>query len=164
MEQVLWAVDLKLTHSDSLAQMKLMKYVTNGTFDPERSIFQVPVTVNKPEPTLTISRRRKTIVQEEPPPNPYRYAIFSSRLQHSNLSVIHYSVFFQMCRAHGIGFDMKEKAGTIFCLVDSYKKEFLTMMVMSDDLQGSLSTFARNLSVIHQEISAPNMQGRSNFH
>jgi hypothetical protein len=65
MEQVLCAVDLKLTHSDSLAQMKLMKYVTNGTFDPERSIFQVPVTVNKPEPTLTISRRRKTVVQEE---------------------------------------------------------------------------------------------------
>lgn len=43
----------------------------------------------------------------QPPPNPYRYAIFSSRLKHSNLRVIHYSVFFQMCRAHGIGFDMK---------------------------------------------------------
>ena len=65
MEQILWAVDLKLTHSDSLAQMKLMKYVTNGTFDPERSIFQVPVTVNKLEPTSTKTRRRKTIVQEE---------------------------------------------------------------------------------------------------
>ena len=65
MEQILWAVDLKLTHSDSLAQMKLMKYVTNGTFDPERSIFQVPVTVNKSEPTSTKTRRRKTIVQEE---------------------------------------------------------------------------------------------------
>jgi hypothetical protein len=69
MEQVLWAVDLKLTHSDSLAQMKLMQYVTAGTFDPERSVFQVPVTVNKPEKkaqsSLAISRRRKTIVHEE---------------------------------------------------------------------------------------------------
>ena len=65
MEQILWAVDLKLTHSDSLAQMKLMKYVTNGTFDPERSIFQVPVTVSKPEQPSTVSRRRKTIVQDE---------------------------------------------------------------------------------------------------
>ena len=65
MEQVLWALDLKLTHSDSLAQMKLMKYVTNGTFDAERSIFQVPVVIKKPEPTLSMSRRRKTIDQEE---------------------------------------------------------------------------------------------------
>lgn len=43
----------------------------------------------------------------QPPPNPNRFAILSTRLLHSNLSVIHYSVFFQMCRAHGIGFDMK---------------------------------------------------------
>ena len=49
----------------------------------------------------------------QPPPNPNRFAILSTRLLHSNLSVIHYSVFFQMCRAHGIGFDMKVRKSFI---------------------------------------------------
>lgn len=65
MKQELWAIDLKLTHSDSLAQMKLMQYVTNGSFDPERSIFQVPIVTTRSEPTQAISRRRKTLQEEE---------------------------------------------------------------------------------------------------
>lgn len=160
MHQVAWAIDLKLRYSDSMAMTRLMLYVSAGHFNPSLSAFVIPVR------TKTEKRRQRRKILEEDKelsPNPNRYAIISTRLSHSNLSVIHYSVFFQMCRAHGIGFDVKEKAGTIFTLIDSSKREHLGMCVMSDDLQGSLSTFARNLSVIHQEISAPNMQGESNF-
>lgn len=40
----------------------------------------------------------------------------SNRLFHTNLSMVHHSVFFQMCKAHGIGFDIKVKPLCLFWL------------------------------------------------
>ena len=43
MDQVAWAIDLKLRYSDSLAMARLMCYVSAGHFDPSLSAFTLPV-------------------------------------------------------------------------------------------------------------------------
>ncbi|XP_076101914.1 IQ domain-containing protein H-like isoform X2 [Mytilus galloprovincialis] len=158
--QKLWALDLSLHFSDSLSMYQLMQYVSNGALDTTTHEFNVPA----PKSDSTKRRRRRLAGEkEEAPPNTSRYGVMSTKLLHTNLAVVHYSVFFQMCRAHGIGYDIKEKQGTVFTLIDNTKRERLGMLTIGDDLKSSLANFARNLSTIHQEISAPNMQGETNF-
>merc|ERR1719422_695902 len=159
MEQQLWAIDLCLQYSDHLAMAQLLGYVTHGKLNTKTHAFQVEL----PDLDKRPKRRRLAGQDEEDLNNSSRYAVMSTRLLHTNLAVVHYSVYFQMCRAHGIGYDIKDKTGTAFTLIDSFNRERLGMMTIGDNLQGALATFARNLSVIHQEISAPNMQGVTNF-
>ena len=47
MDQVNWAIDLKLRYSDSLAMSRLMCYVSAGHFEPSLSAFTLPVKSKK---------------------------------------------------------------------------------------------------------------------
>lgn len=160
MMQEVWALDLRLHYSDNVAMFQLTRYVTHGHLNPDSHTFSVTQAKSAPK----VRRRRLAgSDQLDSEPSMNRYCVMTTRLLHTNLAVVHYSVFFQMCRAHGIGYDIKEKQGTVFTLIDSFNRERLGMLTVGDNLQGALATFARNLSVIHQEVSAPNMQGISNF-
>uniref|UniRef100_F6WN68 IQCH-like ATP-grasp domain-containing protein n=1 Tax=Ciona intestinalis TaxID=7719 RepID=F6WN68_CIOIN len=159
-KQTLWATDLTLAYSDQMAMTQMLLFVTGGKLDAAEGRLVVPP---PPKPKQARFRKRDDDKDKLPPPNLTRFSVMSTNLVHTNMAVVHYSVFFQMCRAHGIGFDIKERQGTVFTLVDSSKREELGMLSVGEDLPSALASFARNLTVIHQEISAPNMQGRTNF-
>ncbi|NXX95003.1 IQCH protein, partial [Centropus bengalensis] len=158
MEQQVWATDLDLCYSDQVALTQLLLYLTDGTLDCRSGRFQVSLSSNQMENQCT---------QQEETKNPSlmsnRCAVASTQLRHPSLSDIYYDVLFQMCQARGVGFDLQEKQGTVFILYEDLERCRLGMITIGEDLQGVLMTFARNLFIIHQEISAPNMQGETNF-
>ena len=80
LSQELWAVDLDLGYSDHLALQQLLSYVTGLRGDWGRGQLALPE-------------------------GGARWAILTPHLQHTNLSVVQYPIFFQMCRAHHIGYD-----------------------------------------------------------
>lgn len=137
LSQELWGIDLDIGYSDHLALLQLLSYITGAAFDSAGSQLLVDGEV--------------------------RYAVMSSHLYHTNMSIVHYPVFFKMCKAHHIGYDPKEKQGTLFNFIDESHREFLTMICLKDTLQKALDTCSTNLSIIHQEISTPNQQGQTNF-
>ena len=76
-------MDLDFGYSDTLALYKLMNYITGFHLD-------------------TCSGQLIHKSGEEMPPH---FAVLAPHLHHTNLSLIYYSIFFQMCKAHHIGYN-----------------------------------------------------------
>ena len=145
----IWVSDLSIGYSEHVSYYRVMRYVTTGDFNPQTHLFTIKSRQMKQRLRNWQNGAPSYIVTEKT-----RYAIWSSKLYHKNLSNLHYSLFFQICRSHGIGFDIREKQGTIFTLLEADQHEHLGMITISETLQTTLANFICYLNAIHQEMMA----------
>eukprot|EP00111_Clytia_hemisphaerica_P002942 TCONS_00008338-protein len=162
--QVLWAVDLKIMYSTSNSMIQMMQFMSDCDYDVTKNTLTARIqrTIH-PKMSYRSKRKNKETLPKEIVENLARHCVFSGKMFHSNLNNVHYGVFFQMCKARGIGYDEKTRLGTTFTLLDKIRKESVGMLTLGETLEDTIRTFASNLQIIHNDISSPVMIGKHNF-
>ena len=67
-------------------------------------------------------------------------------------SLLQYNVFFNLCRLKGVHFDLQDKVGTAFMLVDSFAGGVLSLMTVGKDTLGSLQLLAEGLDFVQLQL------------
>jgi len=73
---------------------------------------------------------------------------------------VYYVTIFTYCISHTL---YQAQQGTLFALVESSQRESIGMITVGNSLEQAISNYARNLSIIHQEVSTPSTPGYNNF-
>ena len=69
---------------------------------------------------------------------------------------MHYSQFLPLCRTHGVGFDVRQKQGTILTLLESHQHEHIGMITIGDTAHSTMSSFLAHLTALCQLMATVN--------
>uniref|UniRef100_A0A7S4HAW2 IQCH-like ATP-grasp domain-containing protein n=1 Tax=Guillardia theta TaxID=55529 RepID=A0A7S4HAW2_GUITH len=123
----LWAVDLNIGMHDTAVSFELFRFLTGGNFNPLLGEFMADVEGENMEESSEINMEGQRRC----------YAVCDP-LYHPNIANVQYNVFFNLCRLKGIHFDLEEKVGTAFMLVDSFAAGFLALLCVGSKASSAL--------------------------
>ena len=110
-------------------------------------------------------RRESEVVRET------RSYVAIDCLYHPNLGAMQYGAFFNLCRLHGVSFDLQQRTGTAFMLSDSLAAGIVGLIGVGSGEDGSktaMKTIHKALRFIESQVGSMRLQGefdseKSNF-
>lgn len=136
----MWAVDLNLRLTHTCLTFNFFDFLVGGSFDSAVGVYNAPVQARLPSGEVGV---------EEIQPRCY---VMNELFYHPQLTTIHHSAFFNMCRLKGVSFDLQERSGTIFNLMDSFVGGVLGVLTTSRTMVEALRKFADCLDFIQKQV------------
>jgi len=145
-QERLWAIDLNIGVHDTVVSFELFRFLTNGHFNANEGAFYADVLEQGGATTGGGSKAQGEAVKLD------RCYTVSDMTYHPNLATVQYNVFFNLCRLKSLHFDLQDKIGTAFVLVDSFAAGVIGMLCVSKSPAGSLRLLAEGLDFIQLQL------------
>ena len=131
----LWAVDLNARLTHTAVTFNFFDFLVGGEFDERVGRY----TVTQTSGPLSGQVQQRAYVMNE-------------MLYHPQLASIHHSAFFNLCRLKGVSFDLQERTGTVFNLMDSFVGGVLGIQTVGSSLLDALRKFADCLDFMQKQV------------
>mmetsp|Transcript_125327 Transcript_125327/g.217268 ORF Transcript_125327/g.217268 Transcript_125327/m.217268 type:complete len:953 (-) Transcript_125327:255-3113(-) len=83
--------------------------------------------------------------------------VYSGLIYHPGIAKIQHSTFFQLCRTKGISFNVQDRTGTLFHLVDSLLRACLGVLCVGQSLDGALGYFWSAVEFFQHQLDTTNV-------
>jgi hypothetical protein len=152
----MWATDLNVGPSLALASYQLFDFLSAGQFFPQHGKYLL----NQPDESSSNAtggmnaESSSSQAAHEPYHNRQRFFVACELLQHPGLQNLDFGSFFRSCRAANKVFDMEERTGTTFALLDKPAAETIGVLSSGATLYDSVSQMARTLDFLQSSVLA----------
>jgi hypothetical protein len=179
----LWGTDITLGLTNTAASFVMFNFILGGRFDtnngeyhlqPDDKLLEEDSIMDDGSGTLVVrgddggageaqlDRSTRNIVDKAKGKGTRRHFVCHDYIYHPNLSSLQYSTFFNLCRLQGVSFDLKQKCGTAFMLVDSLAAGVLGMISVAETRFEALRCMSQTFEFMQEQVGTRSIP--SEFH
>lgn len=149
----MWGTDINLGPSNALASFQLFDFLAAGEFHARNGNYTVSDDTSSLTAPSTAGLNYEESVISQPANKGVtfklqRFFVSCEHLYHPGLAALEYAHMFQSCRSAGRVFDMEDRTGTAFSLLDSATASVLSIVSVGYTLHAALMDMAATLEYL----------------